>query len=580
MRSPSIRSASSSRPSSRSSSSCVSPSATPGRRRSHSRSAPRPDVICCSSTGCRRSCRPAICGTIFCIEPASTSLCPELPMDVFDAIGIGFATALTLKNIVYCFIGAFVGTVVGVLPGLGPVATISLLLPFSFTMDITSAIILMAGIFYGAQYGGSITAILVRIPGEASAVVTCLDGYAMARKGRAGAALGIAAFGSFIAGILVTIALFLVGPAMSGVALAFGPAEYTALVLLGLLLVTQLSSGSQTKALLMVSFGLLLSTVGRDPIYGAERFTFGIFSIYDGLNMALLAMGLFGVAELLVMAEGGAQNAIPVAQPTQLSDLLPNAADWRQSIGPILRGTGLGFFLGLLPGGGATLASFSAYVVERRLAKEPQRFGEGAIEGVAGPESANNAAAQSSFVPLLSLGIPANAVMAVILGALLVQGITPGPGLIANRPDLFFGVIASMLIGNMMLVVLNVPLISVFVLLLRVPGSILAPLIIVFCVVGAYTLSNSVAEVVIMIGFGIAGYLMRKIDLDPAPLVLAFVLGNILETNFRQALLVGKGTLSLFYTRPIAAFLIAVSLALVGLQLARAFAQRKSPASR
>ena len=501
-------------------------------------------------------------------------------MDVFDAIGIGFATALTLKNIIYCFVGAFVGTVVGVLPGLGPVATISLLLPFSFTMDITSAIILMAGIFYGAQYGGSITAILVRIPGEASAVVTCLDGYAMARKGRAGAALGIAAFGSFIAGILVTIALFLVGPAMSGVALAFGPAEYTALVLLGLLLVTQLSSGSQTKALLMVSFGLLLSTVGRDPIYGAERFTFGIFSIYDGLNMALLAMGLFGVAELLVRAEGGTQNAVPVAQPTRLADLLPNAADWRQSIGPILRGTGLGFFLGLLPGGGATLASFSAYVVERRLAKEPQRFGEGAIEGVAGPESANNAAAQSSFVPLLSLGIPANAVMAVILGALLVQGITPGPGLIANRPDLFFGVIASMLIGNMMLVVLNVPLISVFVLLLRVPGSILAPLIIVFCVVGAYTLSNSVAEVVIMIGFGIAGYLMRKIDLDPAPLVLAFVLGNILETNFRQALLVGKGTLSLFYTRPIAAFLIAVSLALVGLQLARAFAPARSPVSR
>jgi putative tricarboxylic transport membrane protein len=281
---------------------------------------------------------------------------------------------------------------------------------------------------------------------------------------------------------------------------------------------------------------------------------------------------------LLIMAEGGAQNAAPVAQPTRLSDLLPNAADWRQSIGPILRGTGLGFFLGLLPGGGATLASFSAYVVERRLAKEPQRFGQGAIEGVAGPESANNAAAQSSFVPLLSLGIPANAVMAVILGALLVQGITPGPTLIANRPDLFFGVIASMLIGNLMLVVLNVPLISLFVLLLRVPGSILAPLIIVFCVVGAYTLSNSVAEVVIMIGFGIAGYLMRKIDLDPAPLVLAFVLGNILETNFRQALLVGKGTLSLFYTRPIAAVLIAVSLALVVLQVVKALAQRRSAA--
>src|ERR1700704_6503239 len=317
-------------------------------------------------------------------------------MDVLHSIALGFATALTWQNLIYCFTGVFLGTVIGVLPGLGPVPTISLLLPFSFTMDITSAIILMAGIFYGAQYGGSITAILVRIPGEASAVVTCLDGYAMARKGRAGAGLGIAAFGSFIAGILVTIALFLVGPAMSGVALAFGPAEYTALVLLGVLLVTQLSSGSQTKALLMVSFGLLLSTVGRDPIYGAERFTFGIFSIYDGLNMALLAMGLFGVAELLIMAEGGAQDAIPVAPPRRLSALLPNAADWRQSIGPILGGTGLGFFLGLLPGGGATLASFSAYVVERRLAKEPQRFGGGAIEGVAGPQTAHNTGAQSS----------------------------------------------------------------------------------------------------------------------------------------------------------------------------------------
>src|SRR5437879_4684428 len=329
--------------------------------------------------------------------------------DVFHAIAIGFATALTVKNILYCFVGALVGTVVGVLPGLGPVATISLLLPFSFSLAVHSAIHLMAGIFYGAPYGGSITAILVRIPGEASAVVTCLDGYAMARKGRAGAALGIAAFGSFIAGILVTIALFLVGPAMSGVALAFGPAEYTALVLLGLLLVSQLSSGSQVKALLMVSFGLLLSAVGRDPIYGTERFTFGIFSLYDGLNMALLAMGLFGVSELLIMAEGGAANTQPIAQPRTLRELLPNADDWRQSFMPILRGTALGFFLGLLPGGGATLSSFSSYVLERRVAKSPARFGHGAIEGVAGPESANNAAAQSSFVPLLSLGIPANA---------------------------------------------------------------------------------------------------------------------------------------------------------------------------
>ena len=373
----------------------------------------------------------------------------------------------------------------------------------------------------------------------------------------------------------MTIALFVVGPAISEVALAFGPAEYTALVLLGLLLVTQLSSGSQIKALLMVSFGLLLSTVGRDPIYGTERFTFGIFTLFDGLNMALLAMGLFGVSELLVLAEGGAKSAQPIAQPGRLGELLPNREDWRLSFMPIVRGTGLGFFLGLLPGGGATLASFSSYVLERRLAKHPERFGHGAIEGVAGPETANNAAAQSSFVPLLSLGIPANAVMAVILGALLVQGIQPGPQLIANRPDLFFGVIASMLIGNLMLIVLNVPLISIFVQLLRVPGSILAPLIIVFCVVGAYTLSNSVVEVIIMIGFGIVGYLMRKIDLDPAPLVLAFVLGNILETNFRQSLLVGKGTLALFYTRPIAAFLLVACVALIAAQVVKAMADRR-----
>jgi putative tricarboxylic transport membrane protein len=500
-------------------------------------------------------------------------------MDLLNAIGLGFVTALTLKNIAYCFVGTFVGTVIGVLPGLGPVATISLLLPFSFTMDVTSSVILMAGIFYGAQYGGSITAILVRIPGEASAVVTCLDGYAMARQGRAGAALGIAAFGSFIAGVVVTIALFVVGPAISEVALAFGPAEYTALVLLGLLLVTQLSSASQIKGLLMVSFGLLLSTVGRDPIYGTERFTFHIFTLFDGLNMALLAMGLFGVSELLVLAEGGAKSAQPIAQPRGLRALLPNREDWRLSFSPIMRGTVLGFFLGLLPGGGATLSSFSSYVLERRLAKDPARFGRGAIEGVAGPESANNAAAQSSFVPLLSLGIPANAVMAVILGALLVQGIQPGPQLISSRPDLFFGVIASMLIGNLMLIVLNVPLISIFVQLLRVPVSVLAPLIIVFCVVGAYTLSNSAVEVIIMIGFGVVGYLMRKIDLDPAPLVLAFVLGNILETNFRQALLVGKGTLGLFYTRPIAAVLLLACVGLIAAQISKTIADRRRRAA-
>lgn len=484
-------------------------------------------------------------------------------MEVLGHLAVGLGTALSPGNLLYCFIGVFVGTAIGVLPGLGPVATISLLLPLSYAMDPTSAIILMAGIYYGAQYGGSITSILVRIPGEAASVVTCLDGYAMARKGRAGAALGIAAFGSFFAGIVSTALLFFVGPAMAEVALAFGPAEYASLVLLGLLLVTQVSQTSRLNSLLMVALGLLLATVGVDPIYGTERFTFGVYSIYDGLNMALLAMGLFGVAELLTMAEGGAAMAKPIAQPKRLLELLPSRAEWKASALPMTRGTGLGFLLGLLPGGGATLASFATYVMERRLAKQPERFGNGAIEGVAGPEAANNAAAQAAFVPLLSLGIPANAVLGVILGALLIQGITPGPQLAAAKPELFFGVMASMLVGNLMLVVLNVPLISIFVMLLRVPGSILAPLIIVFCVIGAYSLSNSVVEVLLMIGFGIGGYLMRKVDLDPAPLILAFVLGDILESSLRQAVLVGRGTMTLFIDRPIALTLSLACAALI-----------------
>ena len=397
-------------------------------------------------------------------------------MDSGQAIMLGFSTALTWSNLAYCFIGVFVGTAVGVLPGLGPVATISLLLPFSFTMDIASALILMAGVFYGAQYGGSITAILVRIPGEASAVVTCLDGYAMARQGRAGAALGIAAFGSFIAGVLVTIALFLVGPALANVALAFGPAEYTALVLLGLLLVTQLSSGSQVSALLMVATGLLLSTVGKDPIYGTERFTFGVFTLFDGLNIALLAMGIFGVAELLVMAAGGDEKAADgrAAEQAVRTAALARRLARQHPADPARHRPRF------LPRPAARRRR-DAVVVHRLCAGTAAREGPRRASATArsraspGPESANNAAAQSSFVPLLSLGIPANAVMGVILGALLVQGITPGPTLIANRPDLFFGVIASMIVGNLMLIVLNVPLISIFVLLLRVPGAILAP---------------------------------------------------------------------------------------------------------
>jgi putative tricarboxylic transport membrane protein len=389
----------------------------------------------------------------------------------------------------------------------------------------------------------------------------------MARRGRAGAALGIAAFASFFAGVIVTMVLFLVGPLLSGFALAFGPAEYTALMLLGLLLVAQLGSGSASTSLLMVSLGLLLSTVGRDPIYGTERYTYGIFTLFDGINMPLLAMGMFGVSELLVIAETREDGPEPVAAPKKFLDLLPKLDDWRRSLAPMARGTGLGFVLGLMPGGGTVLASFSSYLIERRLSRRPHEFGHGAVEGLAGPEAANNAAAQASFVPLLSLGIPANSVMAVILGALMIQGIAPGPAMIATHPDIFFGVIASMLIGNVMLLVLNVPLISIFVRVLSVPVSLMTPLIIVFCVVGAFTLSNNVFEVLLMVIFGIAGYLLRKIDLSPSPLVLAFVLGGIIEDNLRQAILVGRGTLSLFYTRPIAATLLGCVAALIAFQV-------------
>ena len=411
-------------------------------------------------------------------------------MDVLHSIALGFATALTWQNLIYCFIGVFVGTVIGVLPGLGPVPTISLLLPFSFTMDVASAVILMAGIYLRR----AVRRLDHRRPGAHSGR-GLLRGH-LPRRLRHGAAGPRRRCARDRRLRLLHRRRPGDGGAVSSsarrspdFALAFGPAEYTALVLLGLLLVTQLSSGSQIDALLMVAFGLLLSTVGKDPIYGTERFTFDIFSLFDGLNIALLAMGVFGVAELLIMAEGGSAAAQPVAQPKRLLELLPNRADWRASALPILRGTGLGFFLGLLPGGGATLVVVHAPTCwSADWPKAPERFGHGAIEGVAGPESANNAAAQSAFVPLLSLGIPANAVMGVILGALLIQGITPGPTLVANRPDIFFGVIASMLIGNLMLIVLNVPLISLFVQLLRLPGSILAPLIIVFCVIGAYTL--------------------------------------------------------------------------------------------
>jgi putative tricarboxylic transport membrane protein len=389
--------------------------------------------------------------------------------DILANAALGFGIALSWNNLLFCLIGVTLGTAIGVLPGLGPAATIALLLPITYRMDAVASLILLAGIYYGAMYGGSITSILVKVPGEGASVITCLDGYAMARKGRAGAALGLSAVGSFIAGIIGTVGVFLLGPPLASVALAFGPAEYAALVVVGLVLVTHVAQSTPLASLLMIAAGLLLATLGVDPIYGTERFTFGQLDLFDGVPVAILAMGVFGVAELLAVASSRGGAPAPIYPPGQVRELLPSREEWRESAPAIARGTGLGFFLGLLPGGGALIASFASYVIEKRLSPHPERFGQGAPAGVAGPESANNAAAQAAFVPLLSLGIPANVVMGVMMGGLLIQGIQPGPRLLATRPDLYWAVICSMLIGNVMLIILNVPLISIFVQLLRIP---------------------------------------------------------------------------------------------------------------
>ncbi|MGG5822010.1 tripartite tricarboxylate transporter permease [Falsiroseomonas sp. HW251] len=480
-------------------------------------------------------------------------------MESLAGLAQGFGVAMTAANLLWCLVGVALGTAVGVLPGLGPTATISLLLPITYRLDATASLIMLSGIYYGAMYGGSITSILVKIPGEASSIVTCIDGHEMARRGRAGAALGISAFGSFIAGVVATFGVALAGPPLAGLALAFGPAEYTALVLFGLVLVTQIGEGSRLRALLMAALGLLASAIGLDPISGMPRFTFGIVELQDGLDIAVLAMGLFGVAEVLALAAARDDKAQMIDSPRGLRALLPDRADWRASAAPIGRGSVLGFVLGLLPGGGALISSFASYVMERRLAKDPSRFGQGAIEGVAGPESANNAAAQASFVPLLSLGIPSNVVMGVMIGALMIQGIAPGPMLAAQRPDLFWGVIASMLVGNVMLLVLNIPLLPVFVALLRVPQRILAPLILLFCVVGAYSLQNSAFDVVMVGIFGVLGFLLRLVKLDPAPFMLAFVLGELLEKSLRQALLIGIGSPMILVQKPISATLLVMA---------------------
>ena len=480
--------------------------------------------------------------------------------DLIGNLGLGFATALSPTNLALCFVGCLVGTLIGVLPGIGPIATIAMLMPLTFKVDPTGALIMLAGIYYGAQYGGSTTAILVNIPGEATAVVTTLDGHAMARKGQAGIALGIAAIASFFAGTVATLVIAAIGAPLTKLALLFGPAEYFGLMVFGLGLAIVLARGSVLKACIMVVFGLLLSTVGQDIETGQERLTLGLVDLQDGIDFAVLAMGVFGIAEILRNLES--PEARDVVRGT-IGRLLPSLADLRRAFGPIVRATGLGAVLGILPGNGAVLAPFASYTLEKKLAKDPSRFGKGAIEGVAGPEAANNAGAQTAFIPLLTLGIPPNAVMALMVGAMTIHGIVPGPQVMTKQPELFWGMIASMWLGNLMLVVINLPLVGIWVTLLRVPYRLLYPSIIVFCCIGIYSINNSPFDVVLAASFGIIGYWLIKHDFEPAPLLLGFVLGPLMEENLRRAMLIARGDATVFFTRPISGGLLTVAIILL-----------------
>ncbi|MGH7388694.1 MAG: tripartite tricarboxylate transporter permease, partial [Candidatus Rokuibacteriota bacterium] len=493
-------------------------------------------------------------------------------MDILASLGAGFAVALTPTNLLYCLLGALVGTAIGVLPGLGPPATIALLLPVTYGMPSTSAVILLAGIFYGAMYGGSTTSILLNIPGEAASVVTCLDGYEMARQGRAGAALAVAAIGSFVAGTVSIVGLMLLAPPLAEFALKFGAPENTALLVLGLMMIGYLGGGSIAKALVMAVIGLLLGTVGLDPIMGSPRFTYGFFKLSEGFEFILVAMGLFGIGEVLANYE---RTAAPEVLRTKIAGRLGTREDWRAARGPLARGSLFGFLIGVLPGGGATIASFLTYAVEKRLSRHPERFGRGAVEGVAGPEAANNAAATSSFIPLLTLGIPGNASIALIFAALLIQGIRPGPLLVTEQPQVFWGLVASMYVGNVTLLVLNLPLIQLWVRLLHVPYRLLGPLIVMFVLVGAYSVNNNTVDVAIVVAFGALGWLFRRAGFEPAPLVLAMILGPQLEASLRRSLIYSHGSFAVFVERPIAAGLLAVAGLMVLLPVARWLVARR-----
>jgi TctA family transporter len=489
-------------------------------------------------------------------------------MEVLDNLILGAQVAFSWQNVLYCLIGVILGTLIGVLPGIGPVPTIAMLLPITFNLDPIAALIMLSGIYYGSQYGGSTTAILVNLPGEASSVVTVLDGHQMARQGRAGPALAIAAIGSFFAGCVATLVIATAAPPLAEVALKFGPAEYFSLMVLGLVAATVLAHGSLLKAIAMVVLGLLLGLIGTDVNSGVLRFTFDIPDLADGVGFVIVAMGMFGVTEIVSNLEQKGEREVFLGK---VKHLFPSLDDLKRSWAPILRGTALGSFLGILPGGGALLSSFASYTVEKKVSKHPEQFGKGAIEGVAGPESANNAGAQTSFIPMLTLGIPGNAVMALMIGALMIQGIAPGPQVMTDKPELFWGLIASMWLGNAMLVVLNLPLIGIWIKLLQVPYRYLFPSIIIFMAVGVFSLSNNPWECLTMGIFGVFGYICVKLECEPAPLILGFILGPLMEENLRRAMLLSRGDATVFFNpmdKPISfSFLLAalVLLAVIAL---------------
>ncbi len=495
-------------------------------------------------------------------------------MDLFSNLALGFGVALTPLNLLWCFFGVLLGTLIGVLPGIGPVATIAMLLPVTFTLPPVSALIMLAGIYYGAQYGGSTTAILVNIPGESSSVITCLDGYAMARKGRAGPALGIAAIGSFFAGCVSTVIIALFAPPLAEVALKFGPTEYFSLMVLGLISATVLASGSLIKAIAMVILGLLLGIVGTDVNSGVARYSFGVPELSDGIGFVTVAMGMFGIAEIIANLEHKESRDVFVAK---IDHLMPNWADIKRSTPAILRGTFLGSALGILPGGGALLASFAAYTLEKKMGDTSQ-FGKGEIRGVAAPESANNAGAQTSFIPLLTLGIPSNPVMALMIGAMMIQGIAPGPQVMTERPQLFWGMIASMWVGNLMLVILNLPLIGMWVSLLKVPYRMLYPAILLFCAIGVYSVNNASFDIYLMCLFTVFGIVCVKLECEPAPLILGFILGPMMEENLRRAMLLSRGDPTVFFTKPISAVLLGIAFVLLLIVVAPTIRKKREEA--